>query len=498
MNLSISQKRISSALSGLLVVGLAAGCAPGSDESFADEDEERVGAEAAAVTEVSCPEVSGTNIHRSLVVTDPEVLAKFSFARTMNKIRTSAGVASSVTSLGVYQGWMASFQDECNDPNVDPNGYGLSCPVPGEGKLATVNPFDAASSVTFEPVGLFNRFDLAPSSGAHCGEYRIVYAMKTDSTVVRGRAFLIFEAALPNPDPPSGVDACLPVAQFWQALTDDPDVASRATKIEKLYFTGGAVPGFTTVVRAAHYGLATNEETAGFGQIRTNTFVFPNSLSAPHWRLREFKLRRTCSDPASSATCALAMQHVTVKNNPAEELFAGTHANAGTFRATFLQQIAKLDAAVLTGIKMSIGDDFNEWESISGQEPPHLPNPFDIKVKYSAFADSTTRDQIAAKVAAMGGTLTVDNLLDRATTQTCAGCHRTSNGQDLGGGLTWPSSLGFVHIDEDSNLSPALTGTFLPRRKVVLQKFINTRCSGAVPPIADDTTVGGSADGAAN
>ena len=33
------------------------------------------------------------------------------------------------------------------------------------------------TTTDFFPVALFNRFDLAPEDGAHCGEYRIVYAM---------------------------------------------------------------------------------------------------------------------------------------------------------------------------------------------------------------------------------------------------------------------------------------------------------------------------------
>ena len=498
MNVLDTLKKISPAFAGLLVTSLAAACTPESDESTADLDEDSLGVETALLTQVSCSEVSGTDIHRSLVVTDPEVLTKFSFTRTMNKIRATAGAASSVTTLALYQAWMETFRSECDDPRVDPNGYGFACDLRGEGKLATVNPFDAASTVTFVPVGLFNRFDLAPSSGAHCGEYRIVYAMQTDSSVVRGRAFVIFEGALPNPDPASGVDACLPVAQFWQSLTDDPDVNSRAAKLEKFYYTGGAVPGFENMVRAAHYGLATNADPAGAGQIRTNTLIFPSPFDQPMWHLREFKLRRTCDDPASPSTCSLAVQHVTVKTNPAEGLFAGTHAKAGAFRAAFLSQVANLDAVTLTGIKMGINDQFNEWDSISGPDVPRPLNPFEIEVKYTAFADSTIRDKIATKLSTLGDSLSADDILNRATTQTCGGCHQASNGQDLGGGLTWPSSLGFVHINEQGSLSPALTGTFLPRRKVVLQKFINTRCTGTASPVAEDTTVGGSADGAAN
>src|SRR6185436_3426806 len=105
---------------------------------------------------------------------------------------------------------------------------------------------------------------------------------------------------------------------------------------------------------------------------------------------------------------------------------------------------------------------------------------------------------IKAELTDLGSTLTVNQVLNRATTQTCAGCHMVSNGQALGGGLTWPSSLGFVHIDESSALSPALSGTFLPRRKAVLEKFINDRCASGTAPAPADGTIGGSPEGSPN
>lgn len=112
---------------------------------------------------------------------------------------------------------------------------------------------------------------------------------------------------------------------------------------------------------------------------------------------------------------------------------------------------------------------------------------------------STRRNAIQAKLTAIGSTLTVNNILDRATTQTCGGCHQLSNGAPLGGGLTWPSSGFFVHVDESGFLSQALTGTFLPHRKTVLEKFINDRCDGsAASDEAPGQTIGGSAEGAAN
>ncbi len=441
---------------------------------------------------LACPDVSGTNTARSLAIVEPTALAKFGFARTMTRIRTTANVASTDTNVGIYQRWLKTFgasaaAGDCDDANIDPNDYGLTCPRPNELLLSTVNPFAAASTVKFQPVAIMNRFDLAPASGATCGEYRIVYAMSSTNPSISGRAFLIFEAALPNPTPALGLDACLPVAQFWQGLSQDASAASRATKLEKFYFTGGAVPGFAPVVNAAHYGLAQQAETQRTaGQIRTNFFV-----NFAEWHLREFKLRRQCATPTDTTTCALSFEHVTVKENPAEELFGGGHARSSAFVTNFLNQVPLLAAGNVNLIKMKIGANFNEFESISQAQA----------VRYSAagVTNTATRDAIKQKLTSIGSTLTVNNVLERATTQTCAGCHQVSNGLALGGGLTWPSTNGFVHVDEQSALSPALTATFLPRRKVVLESFINDRCDGSSPaPVAAGMTVGGSPEGAAN
>jgi len=43
---------------------------------------------------------------------------------------------------------------------------------------------------------------------------------------------------------------------------------------------------------------------------------------------------------------------------------------------------------------------------------------------------------------------------------------------NLGGGLVWPSSLNFVHVNENGQLSTALTGTFLPHRLEILTEFL--------------------------
>lgn len=489
----------------LVLFSLAAGC-------FAPEDggsNETRGS--AALVAGPCSDVAGTDIARSLVVTDRGILDKFSFTRVMNQIRTSADVASTETLNGIYRRWMRTFgaspaAGDCDDPTIDPNHYGLVCPREPELKLSTFNPFVSTATLTFEPIALFNRFDLAPANGAHCGEYRIVYAMKGFSPNITGRAFIIFEATLPNPTPANGIDSCLPVARFWQDLTNDANVSSRATKLQRFYFGGTAIDGFEPVVKAAHYGLATNTTIpTASGQVRTNFFI-----DNREWQLREFKLNRQCTDEANPETCKLTFAHVPVKANPAEELFAGTHAKSASFRAAFINQIPGLAAANINRVRMSTANAFNELESVSSS----------INVAYSIFANAQIRSDVSARLSASQSTLTADNIFDRATTQTCAGCHQVASGRPLGNGLTWPLSLGFVHVDEQSRLSPALTDVFLPNRKKVLEKFINDRCgaaeagapsvvltespatasvseasaTGAVGP----ATVGGSAEGAAN
>jgi hypothetical protein len=70
----------------------------------------------------------------------------------------------------------------------------------------------------------------------------------------------------------------------------------------------------------------------------------------------------------------------------------------------------------------------------------------------------------------------------RATALSCAGCHALSSNANLGGGVTWPASLGVNHVTEQATetgpdgprykISDALTGVFLKHRSKVLSDFI--------------------------
>ncbi len=433
--------RFQTALTSLMFSAAALGCVDDDTDPELDEIEQAV----------TCP-TPALNTMRSLAVTDPTILAKFSFQRVLSAINASANGTS--TTLTLYKDWMATW-GQCSNPAVDPNKYGIVCPRP-ETQFGAFNPF-ATTGQRFVPVALMNRFDLAPTSGADCGEYRVVYAL---TGAVDDRAFIIFEARLPNPNPAAGLDGCAGVADFWARLSTVSDVAVRATRLERFYFTGITAEGltFAPVVTAANYGLAANGTATGKGQIRTNFFA-----DFREWHLREFKLGKPC---LRGESCKLSVKPVTVKTNPADELFRGTHANTAAFEAAFLNQIGTLSRANPATLGMTTANSHNEFES-SAQGP---------NVVYNSFTRASFRSQIQARITTPG--LTVANILDRATTQTCGGCHQHSNSADLGNGARWPDSLGFVHVDEQRNLSPALTTVFLPRRAAVLKSFLDRQCAG--------------------
>ena len=78
--------------------------------------------------------------------------------------------------------------------------------------------------------------------------------------------------------------------------------------------------------------------------------------------------------------------------------------------------------------------------------------------------------------------LTATDIIRRAQTQTCAGCHRLSSEVELGEKVQWPKSLDFTHAklkDPKSGpdgkryqISEALEKTFLPRRKEKMMNFL--------------------------
>jgi hypothetical protein len=450
---------------------------------------------------------------RSLILTgvnDATALGRFSLKRVLQQIINRTPGVTALTPTQLYQQMFDTMNSADHAQTTGPhctgtlNGFATECPRT-EGILAATNPFVAPPAGTiddrYKPTAIVNRFDLAPTNGADCGEYRIVYAKATSG--FGDRNFLIFEGRLPNPSPTLGLQGCHPVAQMWADLTGTIDPVARANALESFYFTGLTSGGvtFEPVVDPTHYGMTAAFTPGGSvrGQIRVNMFMpfgrtyFAGGTQPPasqFWQLRELQTRKIC---VAGGACSLQIRQTTSKNNPDASLFAPSPAagsKAESFQTTdFLAMVPKLarpaagsiDAAL---IGMKTPDKYNSGESSSDGRQDYLA---------AAAGNTVFKSAIQARLNAMGRSdLTATAILRRASSQSCGGCHQVSNGVSMGAGITFPNSNGFTQIDESGTLSPALTDVFLPHRKAVLEGFVNAPAAAVAAATAeDDETIGG-------
>ncbi|WP_437578340.1 hypothetical protein [Sorangium sp. So ce887] len=427
---------------------------------------------------------------RSLAVTEEEIVRHFPLVDVLQQLITQSGAPT--TPKDLFNQWFDTFNDQSSgvvpwSPHCDDeltsgvasfNQFPWDCPR-AEGTEAHTDPFDVSREPDgYIPLGLFNRFDLAPKSGETCGEYRIVYARESGVPKSGGdsRNLLIFEAVLPNPHPECGVEACRPVAEFWSDLTATDDVETRAKRLREFYFHG--LPGFKPVVHVDHYGA--NLSSGGYGnsmgQIRTNSFI------ERKWMLREFKLVNDCRcNQAARASCRLAMLPITTKANPYPELWSSSFGDPRqpAFQSSLAAQVPSLAVADINAFTYDVGDQFNSGQSIA-------EGGFPDSNDYVVFMDPLFRNDVQTALTGIGSSLLPEHIADRATALSCGGCHQLSNGRDLGDGITWPFSRRFVHVDESSGLEPgpdgsrwpisqALTDVFLPFRQKVLESFLTSR-----------------------
>jgi len=415
---------------------------------------------------------------RSLLVTDQTILARFSFAELMDRIASQS--PTPLTKEVLFNQWMdtnnrkpglalGAHCDDQVDANGAPtfNGFTIQCPR-AEGQQLGVGTFDPQSPDFYVPIALVNRFDLAslPSQGDDCGEYRIVFAKASGMTDRLNRNLVVFEGVLPNPAP-NGRDlsGCVPVVQFWSDLSAVADPDERGKRLHDFYYRG--LRGFEPVVRAAAYGAAS---TRAKGQVRTNQFMQQN------WLLRQYSLQVDAG--------FLRFKPMPSHSNPEGLLFNETVSNpkSADFRAAFLDILVSLKLNDLTRFNMNaLADTFNAFDS-DAQDA--------LKTNYaSQFAQSPNfAASIQARLTADGNpaNLTPADIVARAQAMSCAGCHQLSNNKSMGGGITYPASLGFVHIAENQTetspdgpsgarrylVSPALNTVYLPRRKQVAEAFL--------------------------
>ncbi len=421
--------------------------------------------------ESACDELCEFDIDKdaSLIVTDADILALFPLEEVMQQLADMGVASGTQTGVELFQQMWSSQRER--DTAVDPDHHPF-CDDNG----GTINgfpiqqnrpesAFENQQPSSHKPTALVNRFDLAPTNGAHCGEYRIVYAFDSAPGMF-GRNTIIFEAVLPNPNPGCGLAGCQEVVEFWASLTDEPDVNVRAAQLHDFYMNG--LPGFDPVVQPANYGLVAPGTPSG--QIRTNQFIAFQS-----WNLREYILEEGCD--VNTGDCELVVQQTTVKGNPSPEVWSGASPLSPAYEASFISQMGLQIPAVedINNLGMETDEMFNSGESIA-------QGGFLNSAVYNA---NPSLDTAIANAIPGSSFLEAQDITARAQTMTCGGCHQTSSNDNLGTNdslgidLMWPAqSPSFVHIDENSNLSTALTmpGGFLDRRKQVMEDFLSITC----------------------
>jgi hypothetical protein len=437
---------------------------------------------------------------RSLAVTEKSILSRFSLQRVLTQLAQQAGTPS-VTAVQLFQQWWDTQNPQpgayagphCDD-TVDAqlgttvNGFPYLCRQSAEGAQASCDPFATPSACAYIPIGLFNRFDQAPENGAHCGEYRIVYAKESGVTSTSDRNLLIFEAVLPNPHPQQGLKGCQQIVDTWGDLSSEASVPARATALEHFYFDGSGVVG--PVISITNFG----DNPLSVGQIRTNQF----SNTTTGWSLREFKLLRNC---ANGVCTAPRFTPVSNKNNAFGPLFSPTSTlpGAGAFVSFFPSQVTNLAAGSLAALDISVPDNFNTGQSqASGTTAAEMRY-----LDQLGTAPSGLRSGLQVALTAAGSSLTPDEITLRAQALSCAGCHRLNNNVALGGGLVWPASLGFTHVtereteiaggEERFRISDTLINVLLPARKAIFEDFLNDRprpSKGPTHPLSGSRTHG--------
>ncbi len=432
---------------------------------------------------VSCdPSLSVKSDGPALLVNDPAVLSKFTLNRVLTQLLSLAG-ATTLTPEELLQQLFDTenttaaglFPNNIHCDSVDNGAFkniaSTACPRAEAALAKSAGLFVPGDPDYFAPVALVNRFDLTPETLETCGEYRIVFAKWSGRSDPSNRVFLIFEGALPNPHS-GNVLGCHPVAKAWAALEKETDPEKIAAGLEALYFDG--LPDFTPIVHPDNFGKHSSEDQP-YG--RTQGQVRLSQRMEEPWEMREFHLLST---PAGAEGMPLFFAPVTVKNSPAPELFEPDNQSptAIAFRDSFLKfEVSNLAATKLDQIRMQSSNEFNSGESaLAG------PAGVDYKARVQSGDSTNFMSSIEQFIANTqlacppDDPLTAEDILNRATVQTCAGCHAPENflgaESKLGCGLTWPSGLGGAHIDENGALSPALKDVFLPQRASVMTTFL--------------------------
>ena len=414
---------------------------------------------------------------RSFVVTDQAILDGFSFERVMQAVVARSGTRTSA--LRLYQqlfdtqnpkpGRVAADASHCDDfvVNGKPtfNGLPRRCPT-SEGALAMTDPFAAGDHI---PLALVNRFDLAPPDGSNCGQYRIIFAKKSNATFTR--VHFIFEAVLPNPNPSAGLAGCRPIAQFWSDLSNVSAISERRAKLETFFFNG--IEGFDPVIDAEHFSAASG------GGIRTM-----HNANAPLGnRFYQFRLAKR-GDQLIAAPDVL-------QNMPYGRFFDATYdtETARRFRDAFVGEVHNLAIPDQNLYFMNIPSEFLLAESNPGES--ELDVVFEVPFLTSQLTTEgrAFSNRISAEVRKSGSRLSPTDVVKRANELSCTGCHffRGNVGEVEFYQQISESIVENGEAGPRFAISKTMRDVFVPHRMEVLTNFLR---SGAAPP-RTSATIGG-------
>jgi hypothetical protein len=417
------------------------------------------------------------DLRRSFAVTDQAILDGFSFERVVNAIVERSGTRT--TALRLCQqmfdtqnpkpGLAVADAPHCDDFLVDDkpgfNGLPRRCPTP-EGILATTNPF---AGTVYMPLALINRFDLASAGGSNCGQYRMIFAKKTATP--GERIHFIFEAVLPNPVPTSGIEGCRGVAQFWADLSKIDSISERRARLENFFFTG--IAGFEPVIDADHYSLASG------GGIRS---LHGTRAGLGGNRFYQFRLAKRGDE--------LIVEPDVLDNMPFGRFFDATYDTAAArgFRDAFIQNVRNLAIRDVNLYFMNIPREFLMAESdpVDGEFQFIYGTPFihsQVTPEGREFAGRITEE-----LRKVGSTLSTTEVITRAETLNCVGCHFIAG--NVGEGVVFPQPVDqFQHVSEQHiesgeagsrfAISPAMRDVFIPHRMEILRRFL----TAGTPPV---------------
>lgn len=376
------------------------------------------------------------NVDRSLFVHDEATLnaADFSLLSVMNALAAQMSAANPSDPINGTQ-LFARMWDAQNPTNSSArtgianctgnlNGFPVECrPSPAEG----IQAFQAARFIAeYRPIGLVNRFDLRDkrTTFKDCGEYRMIFGRPNG-----GRNFIIFEAAVPNPAPGFS-NGCLSIQNLWQRLSTENNATTRANILRGFYFNG--IPASNIRAPIDHRNFSVNS-----GQIRTNQF-----LSASTWNLKEYK--------AVIENGKNTLQVTTVKSNPVSSLFSDTNTDSRSveFRLNFISSMRSLygDPTVFS---LTVSN--NAHNNVQSHASGSLIDQNNFGSAANFIPNGVFFNQIKTKLSQDGFQLTPQQIVNRATAMTCGGCHQPTafgltNANSIGPNLSWPNTLGFVHI----------------------------------------------------